>query len=322
MRRLLIALILALMLMVVSIGSTIADEPSDTPFSVVVTGQLNAESTDFYDLDGAMIFIEYIAPSMSDTPSSIHLSINRIYSEFDVFTMNVEITERPNNAPDITDLTTTNKALVANWYPPGTDNDECTFDSRRVNVLGSIGPLEIGLIQIDFGSQDFFSGTDPVMDLYFFNEFFGMSVTPGPFDEVYAGRYRWVYNIENMIIMVNNLCTNQPPAINSVTADLGQLWPPNHKPVDVTIAVDATDPNGPEDIVRTTYSVADEYGEYDVAETDLPEDGVISLIAERDGKDKDGRVYMITITVYDAGDLSDSRSVNVIVLHDQGKKGK
>ena len=119
-----------------------------------------------------------------------------------------------------------------------------------------------------------------------------------------------------------SVSANQPPVVNSVTADPALLWPPNHKAVDVSIAVDATDPDGVEDIVRTTYSVADEYGVYDVTETDLPENGVISLIAERDGKDRDGRVYTVTVTVYDAGGLSDSGSVNVVVPHDQSKKGK
>lgn len=66
--------------------------------------------------------------------------------------------------------------------------------------------------------------------------------------------------------------------------------------------------------------MADDYGIYDVAETDLPENSIISLIAERNGEDKDGRVYTITVTVYDAGELSDSGSVDVIVPHDQGKK--
>lgn len=113
---------------------------------------------------------------------------------------------------------------------------------------------------------------------------------------------------------------NQPPVVNSVAANPAQLWPPNGKPVSVTITVDATDPDGSDDIVRTTYSVTDEYGTYNVAETDLPEDGVISLIAVRDGKDKDGRVYTITVIVYDAGGLSDSGSVDVVVPHDQGNR--
>ncbi|MFQ6122528.1 MAG: hypothetical protein ACE5LA_05665 [Dehalococcoidales bacterium] len=114
--------------------------------------------------------------------------------------------------------------------------------------------------------------------------------------------------------------TNQPPVVNSVTADPDELWPPNHKPVDVTITVNATDPNG--DNVSANYSVADEYGIYDVPETALPSDGIISLIAERDGADKDGRVYTITVTVYDSYGLSDNGSVDVLVPHDRGKRGK
>ena len=42
----------------------------------------------------------------------------------------------------------------------------------------------------------------------------------------------------------------------------------------------------------------------------------------RNGKDKEGRVYTIVITVYDTGGLSDSTAVNVLVPHDQGNKGK
>ena len=74
--------------------------------------------------------------------------------------------------------------------------------------------------------------------------------------------------------------------------------------------------------MRITYSVADEYGISDVAETDLAEDGVVSLIAERDGKGKDGRIYTITVTVYDAGGPSDSGSVTVTVPYDKGKGKK
>jgi hypothetical protein len=113
---------------------------------------------------------------------------------------------------------------------------------------------------------------------------------------------------------------NRPPVIQSLTADPSQLWPPNNKPADVTINVQATDPDGSGDITRITYSVNDEYDKYNVAETDLPSNGVISLIAARNGQDKDGRVYAITIKVYDAGGLSSTSSVNVIVPHDQGKK--
>ena len=113
-----------------------------------------------------------------------------------------------------------------------------------------------------------------------------------------------------------------PPVILSLTANPAEIWSRNHKAVDVTISVDAYDPDGPEDIVRTTYSITDEYGEYDVQETDLPLDGIIYLVADRDGKDNDGRVYTLTVIVYDAGGESATSAIDIIVLHDTGKKSK
>lgn len=112
---------------------------------------------------------------------------------------------------------------------------------------------------------------------------------------------------------------NYPPVINSLTATPNQLWPPNNKDVNVTIILDVSNPDGPADITRITYSVTDEYGIYNRDETLLPDNQVIRLRAQRDGKDKDGRIYVITITIYDKGGLSDRASVNVIVPHDQRK---
>jgi hypothetical protein len=123
---------------------------------------------------------------------------------------------------------------------------------------------------------------------------------------------------ETITITVGSI--NRPPVLQAVTANPNTLWPANKKPVNVTLTVQTSDPDGQSDIVRTTYSVADEYGQYNVAETTLPANGIISLIADRDGNDKDGRVYTITVKVYDKGGLSDAKSVNVVVPHDQGKK--
>jgi hypothetical protein len=120
---------------------------------------------------------------------------------------------------------------------------------------------------------------------------------------------------ESIIITVVNV--NRPPVIQSVAAEPSQLWPPNKKPVNVKFVVVATDPDGANDIVRTTYSVSDEYGQYNVPETTLPVSGTISLVPDRDGNDKDGRIYTITIKVYDAGGLSAARTANVICPHDQ-----
>ncbi len=109
---------------------------------------------------------------------------------------------------------------------------------------------------------------------------------------------------------------NESPAITSISADPSELWPPNKKEVDVTIDIVADDPDGTDDIVSTTYAVDDEYGEYNVPETELPTDGVILLVADRNGNDEDGRVYSVTITVYDSEGAMDTERVDITVLHD------
>ncbi len=110
--------------------------------------------------------------------------------------------------------------------------------------------------------------------------------------------------------------SNQPPVIHSVTADPSQLWPPDNDSKDVTITVSVTDPDGPGDITSITYTVFDEYDEREVMETPLPEDGIISLLAQRQDDDEDGRTYTVTVTAYDAHNLSDSASIDIIVPHE------
>jgi protein-S-isoprenylcysteine O-methyltransferase Ste14 len=62
--------------------------------------------------------------------------------------------------------------------------------------------------------------------------------------------------------------------------------------------------------------VIDEYAERDMMETPLPEDGVISLLAERRDDDEDGRIYIVTVTAYDAHNLSESASIEVVVPYE------
>ena len=57
-----------------------------------------------------------------------------------------------------------------------------------------------------------------------------------------------------------------------------------------------------------------------MAETILPVNGVIYLIASRNGQDMDGCVYAITVKVYDFDGLFASRSIDVLVPHDQAMK--
>jgi len=159
-----------------------AEVVSASPFSVVVTGELDLiGGVDVADLDGASLRIVYSADT-TDTATSTWSHSGRAFSAFDLFTMEVEFTNRPNGAPDITGLMTTNDPIAGNYFPPRTDNDNFVFDSRLFDA-GDNG-LMVDLIQIDFGSQSYFPGTDPVPDLSFFEPLIGSSLTSGPFGGV------------------------------------------------------------------------------------------------------------------------------------------
>lgn len=96
------------------------------------------------------------------------------------------------------------------------------------------------------------------------------------------------------------LMVNQPnPSI---------LWPANGKLVDIIISGTATD-NG-SGLTTVSYLVNDEYGEFNLAGNITPENNgnfsfVISLRADRDNKDIDGRLYVISVGAKDrAGNLT------------------
>ena len=148
-------------------------------FAAMVTGQLQAVHDDSYDLEGATITIVYSADT-TDTATKTGFAQGVAYSYFDVFTMDVMITDRPNFAPDITGLSTSNDPIVHNHFPPSSDNDDLTFDSRNFDVPRFIG-LGVGPLQLDFESQTFFPGTDLVTDLSFFGPLIGSNVLPGQF---------------------------------------------------------------------------------------------------------------------------------------------
>jgi hypothetical protein len=159
------------------------------PFTVRVEGQLQAVSGDPHDLDGATVLITYSA-NTTDTATESGSGSGYAYSFFDVFTMEVTITNRPNAAPDITGLTVPNDPVVHNHFPPSTDNDDFTCDSRSfdgVPGIGSAGCLNVDLLFVDFGSQSFFPGDASVTDLSFFGPLIGSDLVGGFLGPLTAG---------------------------------------------------------------------------------------------------------------------------------------
>jgi hypothetical protein len=116
---------------------------------------------------------------------------------------------------------------------------------------------------------------------------------------------------------------NEPPDV-SLTTSPDELWPPNHKMVDVEVVLD---PGDCSDVTVELLSVTsseppnangDGNTEPDIMGVEIgTEDYGFQLRAERAGGG-DGRVYTVTYRVTDAGGLSTEVSAEVRVPHDQG----
>jgi len=116
------------------------------------------------------------------------------------------------------------------------------------------------------------------------------------------------------------LATRPPEITIKMTPDV--IWPPNHKMVPVTIA-GGVDTNG-SDIKSLSISVSDEYGKFKY--NNLKFGSTVMLEAWRNGKDKDGRKYTITVVVTDRWGITTAKTATVTVPHNMpstpGKAGR
>lgn len=111
------------------------------------------------------------------------------------------------------------------------------------------------------------------------------------------------------------------PVITAAAAP-SQLWPPNGKPVSVTVTGTITDGGTGVDLGSATFVVGDEYLEAQPSGsiTVAPNGAysvTLSLIASRHGNDQDGRTYTIVVRAKDLAGNSGSAAVVVTVPHDQ-----
>lgn len=114
---------------------------------------------------------------------------------------------------------------------------------------------------------------------------------------------------------------NDPPVCEGASADVMQLWPPNHKFANVGI-VGVTDPDG--DDVSLTITTVTQDEPVKVNKGDKSPDAVINpdstvgVRVERSAKG-DGRVYRIGFTADDGNDGTCEGMVRTCVPHDQGQ---
>jgi hypothetical protein len=118
---------------------------------------------------------------------------------------------------------------------------------------------------------------------------------------------------------------SQRPVIRKITATPNVLWPPNHKMVDVVIAVEAEDEIDPSLDMRIVHVLANERLEADDWAITGPL--TLQLRAERNGHDS-GRIYTIFVDVVDDAGNRTSAAATVRVPHDEadhlepGKTGR
>ena len=120
-----------------------------------------------------------------------------------------------------------------------------------------------------------------------------------------------------------NVVDTTPPVIQNVTANPNDLWPPNHKMVQVTVVATATDNCDPTPDCTISNVSSNEpvngLGDGNTApDWVITGDLTVDLRAERSGKG-DGRIYTIEVTCTDECGNSSTATAGVTVRHDKGK---
>jgi len=114
-----------------------------------------------------------------------------------------------------------------------------------------------------------------------------------------------------------------PPVITRVSATPNHIWPPNHKMVPVRVEARVTDACGPTRwkivSIRSNQAVDAKGSGQTAPDWEITGDHTANVRAERSGKEGT-RIYTITVQATDeSGNLSDRKSVEVVVAHDMGR---
>ena len=170
------------------------------PLEVVMKGQLfSTNQGDSFQLNDAHIEVRYSADS-ADIPTSTASSGVSATSIFDVFLMTVSITGRPYGADYLLNAIAQCDPMANNSFPSYSENDSLWFDSRDFTLPDGMG-FDVSAWGIDFGSKEYFTGTEPVADLSFLlNPGQGWSLAGVPCVEV--DNLSSVYRINNPSITI------------------------------------------------------------------------------------------------------------------------
>jgi hypothetical protein len=122
----------------------------------------------------------------------------------------------------------------------------------------------------------------------------------------------------------STIVTVTPISIANISADKTQLWPPNHKMVDVTVNYDVVENCGSNSfncaLTVTSNEPVNGTGDGDTSpDWEIVDEHHVRLRAERAGNGN-GRIYTITINCTDSNGISSTKSVAVSVSENQRRK--
>ncbi len=159
---------------------------------------------------------------------------------------------------------------------------------------------------------------------------FSDAIISGACPEVFVIRRTWTAtdacgNVSSCVQTIEAMDTT-PPEIAELSVGSDNLWPPNHKMVDVGLTYSVSDACDQDPIILTqvtsdepTATAPGAGGARHSSDAEITGDGRVLLRAERSGKG-DGRVYVITLTATDECGNSASSGVSVKASHNK-KKG-
>ncbi|MEN3369059.1 MAG: large repetitive protein [Verrucomicrobiota bacterium] len=212
-------------------------------------------------------------------------------------------------------LTNLKDALLAAGVPHTSITPQNVFDTERDIALHGLSSDEIQtLVQLGATNDEI----DEIKNVMMVQD---INAVAGDFPDKIADA-SFLATLHGTALALNP--DNTPPNI-TVSADPARIWPPDHRGAQVTISGSVSDDLSGIDPTSATFVVMDEYGAVQpTGSFTIQNDGTFSfalqLDAWRDGKDLDGRHYSIHVTAADnAGNIA-TRTISVLVPHDQGEK--
>ena len=154
----------------------------------------------------------------------------------------------------------------------------------------------------------------------------GVSVPGWKENDIYlSGNFKVSYWDFNKNVLQNiwgplEIADKTPPVL-TVTLSPSKLWPPNEKMVTITATITVKDDYDPQPEIKLVSITANEPLDKDDIKvgklfTDIRQ---FQLKAEREGKNKAGRIYTVTYLANDASGNQTEVSATVTVPHDQGE---